>query len=235
MADTNTEQPRKAKRSRSERRFEPSSSSRALASLVATILGGLVLGAGIYSQWLSSQPLSWAPWIVGGGALVLAAVILWGDFGGLAVRVGDAGVALERTGQPIVRVNWSVIQSIEISGRDMRVRSEERDLSFPVDLFPSAAAWVLKEAGRRIPKKLQVSEAQRSALPQPLESDGSRLALEKLQVTGQKCKASGKVITFERDARLCPKCSEVYHHDSLPETCLTCGAELKGLKNRAVS
>ena len=31
---------------------------------------------------------------------------------------------------------------------------------------------------------------------------------------------------FERDARLCPNCGEVYLKDQVPKKCLTCQAEL---------
>jgi hypothetical protein len=234
MAQTKNEtQSRKPKRARQERRFESSSSTRALASLSATIVGGLVLGAGIYSQWMSSHPLEQSPWIVGAGAVVLAATILWGDFGGHAIRVGDAGVAQERPGQAIQRVNWSVMRKVALKGGVLLVESEEREISFPVSKFPSAAAWIVKEARGRIPKKVSVSEEQSSALPTAQDTDGVQIPLEKLQVTGQKCRASGKVITFEKDARSCPKCGEVYHRNSLPEACLTCDADLKSLKAKS--
>jgi hypothetical protein len=236
MAESKTEQPsRKARRARFERRFVPASSTRAILSLVGTVVGGLVLGAGIYSQWLSATPLAQASWIVGAGAVLLAAVILWGDFGGMAVRVGDAGVGLERAGQPLVRIAWNTVRSVSIKAGELRVESPDREIRFPVATFPAAAAWVVKEARRRIPKKVDLDESQRTALPAAQEGDGTQLPLEKLQVAGQKCRASGKLITFERDARLCPKCSEVYHHDSVPEACLTCEADLKALKGKSAS
>jgi hypothetical protein len=228
MAEQQTDkETRKSRRTRYERRFEPASATRPLLSLVATILGGVGLGAGIYSQWLSATPLQQAPWIVGGGAVVLAATILWGDFGGNAVRVGDAGIALELPGQPLQRLNWNVISSITIKGGDLLVKSEERDISLSVASWPAAVAWVVKEASRRIPKKLDIAKEQRTALGEAKDTDGAKIPLEKLQVTGLKCRASGKIITFEKDARTCASCGEVYHRDHVPETCLTCDADMK--------
>jgi hypothetical protein len=232
MADNNETQSRKTRRPRQERRFQPSSNNAAILSLAGTVVGALLLGGGIYSQWMSASPLEQAPWIVGAGAVVLAAVILWGDFGGHAIRVGDAGVAMERPGQPIVRVNWSVVRSITTSGGEMKVTGESSDISFAISRYPSAAAWIMKEGARRVPKKIDVPKAARTGLPEAKDSDGEVLALEKLQVTGTKCKASGKVITFEKDARTCPKCGDVYHRDSVPETCMTCEADLQSLQGK---
>lgn len=227
MADNQSDkEPRKTRRARYERRFEPASATRPIATLLATIVGGLGLGAGIYSQWLSATPLQQAPWIVGAAAVVLAATILWGEFGGNAVRVGDAGIALERPGQPLQRVNWAVIRAITIKGGDLKIQAEDREITLPVSGWPAAAAWVVKEASRRIPKKVEISKEQRSALTEVKDSDGVRIPLEKLQVTGHKCRSSGKIITFERDARTCPTCGEVYHRDHVPETCMTCEGQM---------
>jgi hypothetical protein len=50
--------------------------------------------------------------------------------------------------------------------------------------------------------------------------------LEPPQVAGLRCKATDRPITFERDARLCGRCGEVYHKDGAPKRCLTCEAQL---------
>ena len=56
---------------------------------------------------------------------------------------------------------------------------------------------------------------------------GEKLTLEPPQVAGQHCKQSDKLIAFEKDGRLCGRCGEVYHKDSVPQRCLTCDAALK--------
>ena len=78
-----------------------------------------------------------------------------------------------------------------------------------------------------------------AAVPQPWEAvdavmlDGylcgvlvQPVTLEPAQVAGQKCKASGKLIAFEKDARLCGRCGEIYHKDSVPKRCEVCDARL---------
>jgi hypothetical protein len=51
--------------------------------------------------------------------------------------------------------------------------------------------------------------------------------LEPPQAAGQRCKASDKLIAFEKDARVCGRCGEVYHKEGVPSACLTCGAKLR--------
>ena len=48
------------------------------------------------------------------------------------------------------------------------------------------------------------------------------------QVAGRRCAATDKIISFERDARLCPNCAQVYHKDNVPKECVTCGTEVAG-------
>lgn len=211
---------------RKERRFLPVRSQTATLTLVGVGLGGLALGAGVYAQWLALHRLAYAPWIVAGGAAVLAAVILWGQLAGEPVRVGDAGLAVEKGNSAPLRVAW--YEMLGISIRDGRAVVETKDslVTLRLDEHPQAVAWLLREAEERIPGKVKVEDTQRAALPKASDADGEVVAVEASQVTGRRCKASGKVITFERDARLCSRCGEVYHVEALPERCLTCDAPL---------
>src|SRR5512147_257106 len=110
---------------RKERRFEPLRSQVALLTMAGTLIGGLALGMGIYAQWLAVHRLAYAPWIVAGGAAVLAAVILWGQLSGAAVRVGDAGIAVERADGAPSRVAWYEITSVAV--RDGRAVVESKE------------------------------------------------------------------------------------------------------------
>ncbi|HEX6765699.1 MAG TPA: hypothetical protein VF103_09485, partial [Polyangiaceae bacterium] len=65
-----------------------------------------------------------------------------------------------------------------------------------------------------------------AGLPEPSENDGEVLTMEPLQVAGRHCASSGRPISFERDARLCPQCCQVYLKDEVPKKCVTCEAEL---------
>ncbi len=211
---------------RKERRFEPIRSKVATLTLIGTGLGGLALGIGIYAQWLAVHRLPYAPWIVAGGAAVLAAVILWGQLAGAAVRVGDAGLAVERGDSAPLRVAWCEIDSIAFQDGQAVVETKDAKITLRLDEHPAAVAWLVKEARARIPSKVKIAEAQMASLPKASESDGVVVAVEATQVTGRRCRASGKIITFERDARLCARCGEIYHVEALPERCLTCDAPM---------
>jgi hypothetical protein len=63
-------------------------------------------------------------------------------------------------------------------------------------------------------------------LPEPRDLDGELVALEGVQVAGRHCAASDKPISFERDARLCPNCAQVYLKDNVPKKCVTCERDL---------
>lgn len=155
----------------------------------------------------------------------MAAVILWGDMEGTGVRVGDAGVALEKQGKATVRIAWCDMREIAVDNGTVRLVGDG-GFTFNVSANPQAAAWVVREAEERIPKRMKIEKAEREALPKTSEGDGERLEVEPLQVAGRACRASDRAITFERDARFCPRCGEVYHKDSLPASCLTCEADL---------
>jgi hypothetical protein len=63
--------------------------------------------------------------------------------------------------------------------------------------------------------------------PPPGAADPAKEPLEPPQIAGQSCKATGKVISFEKDARLCGQCGELYHKSGVPDRCLTCDARLR--------
>ena len=57
---------------RKERRYEPKSSPMAVVSVVVMSIGAVLVGAGVYAQWLRGEelgPLKQAPYLLGGGAL----------------------------------------------------------------------------------------------------------------------------------------------------------------------
>jgi len=68
-----------------------------------------------------------------------------------------------------------------------------------------------------------------SGLPETSAADGEILVLDAVQVVGSHCAASGRVIAYEPDARVCPKCELVYHKSTVPEEC-RCGASLAGMR-----
>lgn len=225
MAEPKTKKRKKARRVARERRFEPSAGQSSKLVLGVGMVGALVLGAGVYSQWIRDEPQTWAPYLVGAGALLLAGALWFGETTALPVRVGDMGVAIER-GNDLGRLVWCEIEEISIRGKELALRGEDLTLSVALDSHPTAIAWILDEAERRIPDAVNVDRADRKALPKPREADGEAVELDGLELAASECAASGEAITFERDARICPNCGEVYHRDHMPKRCVTCDAML---------
>lgn len=213
---------------RKERRYEPKSSTTAVISVVGLSIGALLLGAGAYGQWMRAEALGphpWSPWLLLGGALLLVAVALFGPRAVTPLRVGDAGVGSESSGGEIDRIEWRDVTAVHAGGGSLVLESSGHTLTIPLALHPQAAARVLAEARARIPGKVgDVDEPAFAALD---DGEGEVMPLEPAQVAGSRCKATDKLIAFEKDARLCGRCGEVYHKEAVPPACLTCEAKLK--------
>jgi hypothetical protein len=228
-------------RVRSERRFEPR--ARARPGLVHALgaLGALAMGAGAWEQFGSlfvtelPEAIKIAPYVLTVGSILTGAAIWIGTTGDPALRVGDAGLAVEKGG--LSRMPWYAIESIE--WRDETVRVAGRDevgtpLTIAASLVahPTAAARIVKEARARVPLVVKVPED--ATLPAASADAGQTLPLDPPQVVGRHCAASGKVISYEPDARVCPRCELVYHKAHVPETC-ACGASLADLRAGAAA
>jgi hypothetical protein len=213
---------------RSERRFEPTASAMAVISTIAMSIGAVLVGAGFYGQWLRSTEAGShpaAPFLLGGGAVLLILVALFGQRLAKPVRVGDAGVALEKDPGEIERLEWRDVNRILLSGGVLSLQGAGTTVSVPVATHRAASALIFAEASRRIPAKVESLDG--ASLGKPEADAGEKLTLEPPQVAGQHCKQSDKLIAFEKDGRLCGRCGEVYHKDSVPQRCLTCDAALK--------
>ena len=213
---------------RKERRYEPKAGASAVVSVVAMSIGALLLGAGTYGQWLRAEalgPRKEAPWLLLAGALVLIAVALFGPRSATPLRVGDAGVGVERDGGDVERIEWRDIAHVVVAASGVTIESPGTTLAIPFKIHPQAAARIVREARLRIGKKLD--EGDGVTVPEIDREAGEVLPLEEPQIAGARCKATDKLITFEKDARLCGKCGEVYLKDHVPPECLTCEAKLK--------
>jgi len=213
------------KRERKERRFSPEETYASRVTVYAGMFGALALGAGVYAQWLRPEPRDFGPILIGLGAIVFAGSLWKGAAEVGHVRVGDAGVALEK-GSETVRILWCDIERASLENGNVLVRGKETSLSYPVDAHPKATAWLVAEGGRRVPDVMAFSRGDIERLPEPKDFDGEVVTVEELQIAGRHCKSSGKPIAFERDARLCPQCGEAYLKDQVPKKCMTCQAEL---------
>ncbi|MCU0691881.1 MAG: hypothetical protein MUF54_10805, partial [Polyangiaceae bacterium] len=137
---------------RTERRFAPARGGSAVWTMTGTVVGGLAVGAGVYGRWLAQDPMPYAWLGLAAGAAVLAAVVMWGDLVGQVVRVGDAGVGLERADKPPRRIAWCEVTRVELRDGMVRVHGEGCELSVSVKENPKAAAWAVREAEARVPK-----------------------------------------------------------------------------------
>lgn len=209
------------KRQLQERRFEAPALSSTPLAVAGGALGALALGAGVHGQWIRAEPLSFAPYLVAGGAAALLAALVLGDSAAYPVRIGDGGVAVERRGE-VSRVLWCDVDSVFLQGNDLVISSADLVLRIPVKQHGSAVAWLVKEASERLPEVVKLSSSERASLPSAPPASYERLPIEGLQLTGRACAASDISISLERDARLCPNCGQVYHRLHVPSVCVSC-------------
>src|ERR1700727_1848332 len=114
MAKKTKSSKREKARERHERRFEPRPSAGPGAVYVAGAVGAIAMGAGAWGQFGAlvheggPPPLSFAPYILAAGALLVGGAIWIGTSGDPAIRVGDAGLAVEKGG--VRRMPWYAIE-----------------------------------------------------------------------------------------------------------------------------
>jgi len=217
---------------RREHRFATSATYIAPVIAAIGLVGSLVLGAGVFALWILDPPLSYATYMVAIGGLGLGVALWFGQPSETAVAIGDAGIAVE-DGSEVVRVPWHALKSLRVESGALVARSSGTVVRFSLGANPKAAAWALKETAERMPSALDVDRAVADKLPKPSATDGLDQPVKGDQVAGSRCANSGNSIQLEEDARLCPRCGQVYHKDSVPEACVTCDAELKGHTLRA--
>jgi predicted RNA-binding Zn-ribbon protein involved in translation (DUF1610 family) len=141
------------------------------------------------------------------------------------VRIGDAGIALER-GTELTRLAWCDLETVAVASGQLLAKGKNTTFSIPIAAQPKAVAWILTENTRRVPDAMNVKKSDLSGLPEPKDLDGELVAIEGLQVAGRHCAATDKPIAFERDARLCPNCGQVYLKDAVPKKCVSCERDL---------
>lgn len=219
------EKTKKPRTVRKERRFAPSQTQTSTIAAVGGMAGALALGAGVYATWIREPRLDWSQYLVAGGALALGGALWFSDVNADPLRVGDAGVAVEK-GDELVRIAWCDLTRVYVDAGDLVLDSEDVTLKLPIAPNRAAVAWILKEGITRVPDVMDVKTRDSEGLPEPKDGDGELVKMENLQVAGKSCKASGKSIALEKDARLCPTCAEVYHKDSVPKKCATCGDDI---------
>lgn len=214
---------------RTERRFEPIAGGRARLAAGVGAVGAALLGAGTYAQWIRETPLEQGALILGAGAVLFGVATWLAGTEPAPLRVGAGGVAREREGGDPERIAWCDVARVVLErGRLVVSAHDGRRVEVPLAEHAQAAAWVVREASARVPATLENAEGTRAAVGAPAGSAGTEVPLAPPQVAGRRCKASGKLVTFESDARVCERCGQVYHRDAVPERCVTCEGAMAG-------
>lgn len=225
---------------RQERRFFPQSTFNPWLVRGFGGLGASVLGAGAFAMtretfFALDEKLRAIPsYLVAGGAILTGLAIWLGTSSDPPLRVGAPGIGLERG--EVRRMPWWAVEKISYQSGSASLVVVGKDdtgqgwkLDVPVKAQPAAAAWIVSEAQRRIPKKVDLSEEDLAGLPRMDEHAGMLVELEPLQVVGKRCAASDQLISYEPDARVCARCERVYFKRSVPKKC-PCGASLADLR-----
>lgn len=189
--------------------------------LGSSVAAGLLLGAATYSTWLADPPDDFRNFLFLGGIAAGALFAFRLGSGKAMVLVGDAGVAMDQGGE-VTRLLWSEIQSIRYEAANLVLNGANTRLSVPSQSHTRAIRAILREAAERLPKILDVSSKLVDQLPEVTGDNPKPAPVTALQIAGKRCLATNQMLTFERDARLCPNCTSIYHRDHVPGTCSTC-------------
>lgn len=210
----------------SERRFLSAPTRRTNFSSLLGGLGAATLGAATWSNWVRDTPLEFAPALFAIGTVAVIVSVAMGDPTAAPLRVGDAGVAVERGGTDLYRIGWYEIERVRFENRAITVETSNKRIAVSADTHEGAAGWIVKEALARIPSKVQIPEETAIQLQRGASDHGDVVIAEPPQVAGRHCRASGNVISFEQDAVRCERCGEVYDRKHVPADCLACSAPL---------
>jgi hypothetical protein len=227
-----------AKRERRERRFLPRATTPPALVYAMGALGAFAMGAGLWAQWGRTaflnvdESLPFAPWLLAGAAVLLGIAIWFGTSGEPPLRVGDAGIAVEKGA--LKRVPWHAVERVSydsaggaVVAKGTSETGEPLEIRARVASQEQAAAWIVREARARVPAVVDVRD--QVTVPEAHEDGGETLKLDPLQVVGKRCAESGTIIAFEPDARVCARCERVYHREHVPSEC-ACGGAMSGLQ-----
>ncbi len=151
---------REKSRERRERQFEPAALTSKWNVYAVGGVGSALMGAGAWGQFGGlmtdggPEPYKYAPYILAAGALLVGVAIWIGTSGDSALRVGDGGIAVVKSG--LRRMPWYAVERVEWSDGAIRVTGKDEagvDMIVVATLesHAQAAAWIVKEARERVP------------------------------------------------------------------------------------
>ncbi|MBX3264451.1 MAG: hypothetical protein KF782_32565 [Labilithrix sp.] len=215
---------------RQERRFVSQASTSANVVRAFGALAALLLGAGLWGYFYAKsfaddEALRAVPsYLIAAGAVVMGVTIWIGTSSEPPIRVGAPGISAEKG--ELRRMPWWAVEKITFESGTLALVVAGKDESgsdwtfkVPVKPHPEAVAWIVKEALDRVPRRVDIEDGLLDAIPEAHAHAGQRVDLEPLQVVGKRCAVTGKTISYEPDARVCPRCERVYEKKSVPKKC----------------
>lgn len=193
-------------------------------------LGGVALGIGVYGRFVREEPIEWAPYVIALGAVLIIAYLLFGRGGDGPLYVGDLGIGMGRDGK-ITRTRWYELHAVSVGGAQLRLETRGKPVLVSLAAHTPAARRIVHEAMKRIPKRTEIDDADLERLGLgdggPRSGEGQTVIAEAPQVTLLRCLASDEPLTFEKDVRMCRRCTAFYHRLNVPRRCVECGKKLK--------
>jgi hypothetical protein len=190
-------------------------------------VGGVTLGAATYATWLrdaSADPISYAPYLFVVGAALVFAYIVFGQAATGVVVVSEFGVSTSEGGP---RIPWHDIQAVTLDEDGLTINTLADALRVQSASHSTAIRHLLQQAERKLGKRMEVADEDRAALAPWDDAAVTVSVAEPPQVTGMKCRASGRLLSVEQDVRMCARCGVFYHHQTVPTRCKACGKKLR--------
>jgi hypothetical protein len=209
-----------------ERRFEAEVATPQYVWVILVNLGAIALGAGFYGQFFVDPAISYAPFVMASGVVLVAAYLLFGSDDGTVLVVGELGLGFEQDGKTS-RTRWYEVEGVALGGGLLKVETTGKPINVPLKQHAPAARRIVAEALKRLPKRVELDDEDVHGLGEPNTKEGDHVEIEPPQVTNQFCSATDKALTFEKDVRMCSRCGALYHRAGVPRRCGECDKKLK--------
>ena len=211
-----------------ERRFEPAATQSAYFWVIVMSVGSIAMGSAFYALFVRDaelEPIPYMPYLLVVGAALVLAYLVFSQQGAATLRVGELGVGNEK-GDKITRTAWWQIQAVAFEHGVLTLKTTGAPIHIDLKEQRAAAALILAEAAKRIPDRVEVDESDAAKIG-TAGKDGERVTVDPPQVAGERCRTTEEPLTFEKDVRMCSRCSVLYHRNGVPKNCAECGRSLK--------